>query len=91
MKILSSFKRSHIRSLQHPIIFLKSSAFWVITLRSPVESTDISEEHIASIFRIDEKVKQKEKKKQYEAGSNQLVPDFTALYPRRYHSAYSPL
>jgi hypothetical protein len=36
------------------VAHLKSSMFWDITPCSPLKSTDVSEEHIASIFRVKE-------------------------------------
>jgi hypothetical protein len=35
-------------------IILKSIIFWDMTPCSPLISTDVSEEHIASIFRVEE-------------------------------------
>jgi hypothetical protein len=35
-------------------IILKSIIFWDMTPCSPLSSTDVSEEHIASIFRVEE-------------------------------------
>jgi hypothetical protein len=37
---------------------MNSTVFWNITLCSPLKSTDVSEEHIASIFRVEEKAEQ---------------------------------
>jgi hypothetical protein len=35
-------------------VAVKNSVFWDITLCSPIKVTDVSEEHAASIFRIEE-------------------------------------
>jgi hypothetical protein len=32
---------------------MKGTIFWAITPSSPLKSTDVSEEHIASIFRVE--------------------------------------
>jgi hypothetical protein len=36
------------------VVVIKSTIFWDITQCSPLKSTDVSEEHIASIFRVEE-------------------------------------
>jgi hypothetical protein len=62
-------------------VVLKSSVFWDITLCSP--SSNISEEYIASVFKVEEQGKQK---KTVLAGSKQIqwlaFNDWMALYPR---------
>jgi hypothetical protein len=35
-------------------VVMKSSSFWSITPCSPLKSNDVSEEHAASVFRIEE-------------------------------------
>jgi hypothetical protein len=37
---------------------MESTTFWDITLYSPLKVTDVSEEHIASIFRVEELAEQ---------------------------------
>jgi hypothetical protein len=37
---------------------MKSTIFWDITPRSPLKVTDVSEEDIASIFRVEEEAEQ---------------------------------
>jgi hypothetical protein len=37
---------------------MMNSIFWTITMCSPLKSTDISEEHVASIFRAEEYAQQ---------------------------------
>jgi hypothetical protein len=38
----------------HTAVVMKSSAFWDISPCSPLKATDLSEEHVASIFKIEE-------------------------------------
>jgi hypothetical protein len=55
-------------------VVMKSTIFWDITQCSPL-STGVSEEHVASIFRV-EKI-----------SSGRNSTDYTALYPRRWYSS----
>jgi hypothetical protein len=35
-------------------VVMRSSVFWDITPCSPLKATDVSEEHVASIFRVED-------------------------------------
>jgi hypothetical protein len=54
---------------------MKSSVFWVIAPCSPSKSTNVSEEHVASIFRVEEYAKQDTSMKQ--------AASMVMLHPRR--------
>jgi hypothetical protein len=51
-------------------------------------STDISEQHIASVFRVKEEAEQNISVK---VGDKQSSTDYTALYPRRQYFSLLPL
>jgi hypothetical protein len=46
------------RERERKVVTMKSYVFWNRTPCSPVMSTDLSEEHISSIFRVEETAKQ---------------------------------
>jgi hypothetical protein len=47
-------KRYHVGFEVLTVVVMKSTIFWDIMPCSPLKSTDVSEEHIASIFRVEE-------------------------------------
>jgi hypothetical protein len=64
---------------------MKSSIFWDVTPCSLLSSTDVSEEHIASIFRVEEIIQQEP-----DDGGDMFLrnvgcnsTDYTASHPRR--------
>jgi hypothetical protein len=71
---------------------MKSTIFWDVTPYSPLKSSDVSEEHIAFIFRVEEEAEQQTSMK---AGGRQSLffdPEvggdtLTALYSRREYSS----
>jgi hypothetical protein len=46
-------------------VVMKSSTFWDIMQCNPLKSTDVSEEHVASIISVEEKAKRKICMKQF--------------------------
>jgi hypothetical protein len=60
---------------------------WDLILRFLWKSTEVSEEHIASVFRVRKQAKHETSVKKI--ARCMFLTDYTALYPRRYNSSLS--